>query len=541
MNEKNDTNFHASEAITTLPSHKKAGKPTLLIGVAALCAIAAVAVAVKMTSTRDPKATVEAAFTATAAQQQAVVKKLYQKVPAAKRLFESGSGVAQTTDFDFTIKSIEDNPYAPFANVILKDAGIRGSFASDPAQKTTALNASVYLKDAPMLEARAFISPEFIAAGVPTFSNTIVSLNPTSFARDYAGSALNTVHPLDAPTLELMQGLITGEIEYINAIGSISSEKLQADMLPILKGALTNATYTYDKQSKKYVVKIPSADLKTAILDYYRYIYFESELGVAIEKMLSPIASVTTPGQSYEDMMNAALASIEESLPEMDATLALDIKNGLINTANLTCIPVAADAASSDAASTTEELSLAQSTLTSLSLDCSFGEAANAAKLVLTTDDATSMTVDVSGALENDAYALDMTAVVNSEYATLSMPLTMRIAADGAYACTADITMDMDGQPVKAGVAFNGTAMLENDVFSLKLPDSRIYGSATNTATGTLIFDLDCQSTPLTQALTPSESTSLFALNAQQLGQLSNEYSVGYESLVGQLFSLLMG
>lgn len=540
MNEMNDTYSSTAEAIGVLPP-KKPGRSKLLIGVAALCAVAAVAVAVKMTSARDPKATVEAAFTATAAQQKAAVEKIYQKIPAAKRLFENGGGAARTTDFDFTVKSIEDNPYAPFANVILKDAGIRGSFASDPAQKTAALNASVYLKDAPMLEARAFMSPELIAAGVPTFSNTIVSFNPTSFAQDYAGSALGAVYPLDTPTLELAQGLIIGEMEYINAIGSISSEKLQADMLPILKGALTNAAYTYDKQSKKYVVEIPNDDLKAAILNYYRYIYFESELGAAIEKMMGPIASATTPGQSYEDMMNAALAGIEESLPEMDAVLALDIQNGLIKTANLTCTPVAADAASSDAASTPEELLPAQSTLTSLILDFSFGETANTAKLVLTTDDATSMTVDVSGALENDAYTLDMTAAVDSDYTTLNMPLTMHIAADGAYACTADITVDMGGQPMQAGVAFNGTAVLENDTLTLQLPDSRIYGSATNTATGTLIFDLDCTSAPLTEALTPFESTPLFALNAQQLGQLGNEYSVGYENLVGQLFSLLMG
>lgn len=541
MNEMNDNTYsNTAEAIGVLPP-KKPGRLKLLIGIAALCAVAVVAVAVKTISTRDPKATVEAAFTATAAQQKAATEKIYQKIPTAKHLFESEGGVARTTDFNFTIKSIEDNPYAPFANVILKDAGIRGSIASDPAQKTAALNASVYLKDAPMLEAYAFMSSELIAAGVPTFSDTVVSLNPTSFARDYAGSALGTVYPLDAPTLELAQGLIIGEMEYINAIGSISSEKLQADMLPILKSALTNATYTYDKQSKKYVVKIPNDDLKAAILDYYRYIYFDSELGAAIEKMMSPIASATAPGQSYEDMINAALSSIEEGLPEMDAVLALDIKNGLIKTANLTCTPVAADAASSDAASTPEELLPAQSTLTSLILDCSFGETANTAKLVLTTDDATSMTVDVSGLLENDAYTLNMTAAVDSDYTTLNMPLTMRIAADGAYAFSTDITMDMGGQPVQAGVAFDGTAVLENDVLTLQLPNSRVYGSATNTATGTLIFDLDCTSAPLTEALTPSESTPLFTLNPQQLGQLGNEYSVGYESLVGQLFSLLMG
>lgn len=536
MNEMNDANFNASEAIATLPP-KKAGNFKLLIGVAAVCAVAVVAVAVKMSSARDPKAAVEAAFTATAAQQQAAVEKIYQKVPAAKLLFEGRGGAAETTDFNVTVKSIEDNPYAPFANVILKDAGIRGSFGSDPAQKTAALNASVYLKGGPILEAHTFISPEFVVAGVPTFSQTAVSLNPASFAQDYAGSALNAVYPLDTPTLDMMQGIISGQIEYINAISSISSEKLRADILPILKGALANATYTYDQQSKKYVVNIPSADLKNAILGYYRYIYFESEFGTAIESMLGPVTFAATSGQSYEDTINDAIAEIERSLPDMDAVLTLDIKNGLIKTANLTCTPLAL----SDAASAPDTASPTEGAITSLIFDCSFGDASNTAKLALTIDDATSMTFDAVGALSSDAYTLDMTMAVDSEHAALNMPLNMRVAADGAYACTADITMDMGSQPVKAGFAFNGTAVLENDVLTLNLPDSRIYGSASATAAGTLIFDLDCTNAPLTEALTPPESTPLFALNAQQLQQLGNEYSVGYESLVGQLFSLLMG
>lgn len=538
MNENNEANFNATEAVATLPPpgpQKKAGNSKLLIGAAAVCAIAAVAAIIKFSATPDPKATVEAAFTATAAQQQATVDKIYQKVPAAKLMFEGRDG-ALATDFDFKVKSIEDNPYATFANVILKDAGIRGSISSDPAQKTSALNASVYLKDSPMIEARAFMSPELVVAGVPTFSQTTVSINPATFAQDYAGSALNAVNPMDAQSLDMMQGLITGEIEYINAVSSISSEKLLADIMPIFKGALTNATYTYDKQSKKYVVDIPGEDLKNTVLAYYRYIYFESEFGEAMEKMMTSTAAASSD-LAYEDMMNEVITSLEESLPDMDAKLTLDIKNGLIKSANLACTPVA----SADSSSSPESADSPEATVSSLVFDCSFDEAANTAKLVITTDDAMSMTVDATAAFSNDAYALEMNVGVDSGYITFSMPLNMSVAADGAYRCAADMNIDAGGQPIKAGFAFNGTAVLENDVLTLSLPDSRVYGSASNTAAGTLVFDLDCSNAPLAEALAVPENTSLFALDAQQLEQLSNEYSVGYESLVGQLYSLLMG
>lgn len=236
MNENNEANFD-SAAVTTLPPpvpQNKAGKSKRLIGVAAVCAIAAVAAVVKFSSTPDPKATVEAAFTATAKQQQAVTDKIYQKVPAAKLMFEGREG-ATTSDFDFKVKSIEDNPYAAFANVIFQDAGIRGKFNNDPAQKTSAFNTSVYLKDAPMIDVSAFMSPELVVASVPTFSQTNVSMNPTTFAKDYAGSALNAVYPVGASSLEMMQGVITGQIDYINAVSSISSEKMLATLCPSLK------------------------------------------------------------------------------------------------------------------------------------------------------------------------------------------------------------------------------------------------------------------------------------------------------------------
>ncbi len=538
MNENNEANFNSAEAVATMPPpapQNKPGKTKLFIGVAAVCAIAAVAAVVKFSSTPDPKATVEAAFTATAKQQQAITEKVYQQIPAAKLMFEGREG-AVTSDFDLTIKSVEDNPYAAFANVILQDAGIRGKFSHDPAQKTSAFNSSVYLKDAPMIDVSAFMSPDLVVASVPTFSETSVSINPTTFAQDYAGSALNAIYPMDAQSLDMMQGVISGEIEYINAVSSISSEKMLADIMPIFKGALTNATYTYDKQSKKYVVDIPGEDLKTAVVNYYRYIYFDSELGMAMEKMMTSVAAAD-PEMTYEDIMNETISSIEESLPDMDAKLALDIKNGLIKSANLVCSPVAP----TESSSSSESVDLPEITVSSLVLDCTFDDVVNTAKLVITTEDAISMTVDATATLSNDTYALDMAVGVDSSSIKFNMPLNISIAAGGAYNCTADMNIDAGGEPIGAGFAFNGTAAVENDALTVSLPESRIYVSATDTATGTLVFDLDYANAPLTETLTAPDSTSLFALDAQQLEQLSNEYSVGYESLVGQLYSLLMG
>lgn len=544
MNENNEANLNAAQTVATLPPapNKKTGKSKLLIGVAAVCALAAVVVAVKIASTPDPKETVEAAFTATAKQQQAVTQKIYENVPAAKLLFEGRDGAA-SSDFALTVKSIEDNPYASLANAILQDAVISGNISNDPENKATALDASFALQGAEMLSAHAFVSPELVSVGVPTFTQTTVSFNPDAFAQDYTGSALNTIYPMDAESLGIMQGIISGEIEYINALSSVSSEQLLADIIPIFKGALTNATYTYDRQSKKYVVNIPGEDLKDAILSYYRYIYFESQFGTAMEKMMSAAASASTD-QTYEDIMNETLTGIEESLPNMDAALTLDIKNGLIKNANLTCTPVVAETSSSAAetsSSEPEDVAPTATTLSSFVLDCGFDEAANTAKLVLTTDDATSVTVDATANLSDNAYAMDMAVAIESSEITFNMPLNFDIESDGTYSCTADMAFAMYGTPINAGFAFDGTAALENDVLTISLPGSRIYASTPSAgAIGTLVFDYDSTNTPLTETLNAPESTPLFSMDAQQFQQLSDSYSVGYESLVGQLLSLLM-
>ncbi len=528
MNEMNERYSSPSEAIGTLPP-RKTGNRGLLIGTAVLCVLAVVAVAVKLRSAPNPKTAVEAAFTATAAQQKAAVAQLYEKIPAARLLFE-GRDAAETTDFVFTVTAVEENPYAVFANVILKDAVIHGSAESHPESGSLALETSVVLQDAQLINTQLFVSPELVAVGIPTFGQT-VSFNPATFVQDYQVSALNALNPLDAQSLEMMQGVITGQMAYYNALSTLSTEQLQADLLPILKRALNNATYTYDNQSQKYVVNIPAADLKNTIADFYRYIYFESEIGHAMAGMISPLAAAE-PGQSYERLMEEAIAEIERSLPEQDAVLTLDIKNGLIKTAQLSCEPPA------DGASPTPEA--AANAITALTFDCSFDKDAETARLVLFTADGAGMTVDASGVFKDDAYTLDMTMALDSEYTAMTLPMTMRVAADGSYSAAADLTMDMGGDPVKLNLSFDGTALLEQDVLTLSLPDSRVYLSASNTATGALVFDLDYRSAPLTGVPTPPESTPLFSMDAGQLERLGAEYSVGYENLVGRLFSLLM-
>lgn len=545
MNENNELNQSASlsdaAAAIELQAPKKSGPSKMLIGIVAVCVIAAVAVGIKLTSGQsDPKTVVEAAFTATANEQMAFAEEIYNKVPAAKPIFEGRNG-ALTTDFDFTIKSVEDVPYSTIASAILADAGIRGTVSCDPDNKTAALNGSVYLKDSQLIDGTLFISPEMVSGGVPSFSNTIVSVNPTTFADDYQNSVLNAISPMDSDELEFVQESISSNFDYISSMNSFSTEKMLNDLKPILKSSIANATYEYDKQNKNYVVNIPGADVKTAIMDYYRYIYFDSEIGTALEKVMTPTLEGISD-MTYDEMMTETIDEIGESLPNMDAVMTLTIDKGVIKTAHVVCTPVAP---ASDSSSEAPDEFASEAAINNITIDCTFDKNSNTVKAIADitdeTGEAMSISIDAIGKLENNVYSTDMNLALDSDTITLKMPLNFSIAADGAYICGLNMDINSFGETVNAGFNFNGTATFENDVLAISLPASSVNYSTPNDGSGKLVFDINCTSSPLIEKIAaPAEHTALLTMDEQQLAQLSNEYSVGYENLVGELYSLLM-
>ena len=176
------------------PLPKKPGRRLLFAGVAAVCIVAA-AVGIKLAASKSPKAVVETAIAKTFAAQKAANQKYYNKIPALRPIFE-GRRDAHLTEFDLTVKAIEDTPYATLASIILKDAGIRGQISNNPADNTTAFEGSVYLRDATLAAINLYTSPEIVAGNLPTFSDTVVAFNPNTLTQDYPSSALNSRMPL---------------------------------------------------------------------------------------------------------------------------------------------------------------------------------------------------------------------------------------------------------------------------------------------------------------------------------------------------------
>ncbi|MEG1773902.1 MAG: hypothetical protein RR320_03500, partial [Oscillospiraceae bacterium] len=167
---------------------------------------------------------------------------------------------------------------------------------------------------------------------------------PQTLIEDYKASPYYDPADQAEQSLALMQQAIGGYGEYMKALGSLSHEALLADVGGIFKDVLTNAVYEKGEKSAEgfatYRVTIPGADAKTAVIAYYRYIYFDSELGTAMKNMMEPFLAADG-STSYEDTMNELISTLETSCPELPCVLTLSInKQKVIQTLSLVSTPV---------------------------------------------------------------------------------------------------------------------------------------------------------------------------------------------------------
>ena len=526
-------------AVEAAPAPKKKGiRPTAIITAILACLVVAGGLfAVKTFLAPKPDVIVKQAFAATVADQEKLTEEIYQAIPAAKKIFEPSQAQPTKSDFDFTLKSIEGIDYAALVSAVIADSGICGSSLIDPNEGVSAVNFTVDLKDKPLIEADMYLSTDLMTVSVPTFSDTVLSVAPKSLAADYKNSIFNQMAPMGDEELQMMQDLIIGEIDYIKTLNNISYEKLTKDITAIFAKALTNATYSYDKNTKLYVVNIPGEDVKAAVCEYYRYLYLDSEISSAMERMLSPILDAAGEDVGdYDSTMNEMIAEIEGTIPALETVINLEIEKNPIKKANIVATPAAAEG---------EAVTITSPIVCDVIIDgkncdmsMSFDMSSDDAELDM------KMLVKASGKFENDAYTITCDVDVNSADAKVKIPVVISIAANGDYNITAGFDTTALEDNVKLDFTSNGKITFENDVLSLELPASRIdyaiSGETANTS-GALVFDYSQTNAPLSDKIAAPEGTvAVFSLTESELQNLINEYTAGAQGLAGQLMSALM-
>lgn len=524
-----------AEADKTPTPKKKLPVAAVITTVLACLVVVGGLFAVKNYLAPKPELIVRQALAATVSQQQKLKDDIYEAIPTAKRLFEPSEPAPSETSFDLTLRSIEGIDYEQLVSAMIADSGISGTVLTDCDSGSSIADITVSLKRKPLINAQLYISPELVTAAVPTFSDTILSIAPKSLAADYKSSIFQKASPMGDDELEMMQQLLVGELEYIKAIGGISYQKLIADITEIIKKPLETAVYSYDKKSGSYLVTLDGDAVKNAVCEYYRYLYVDSEIAPAMERLLMPLLTVSGIADGdYSSSINGLLNDIEGNIPPMETVITLDIDKGVIKKANITASP--ADEGGDIAVFTAPFV--ADITLTEngcgINMMFDMNDPANGSEM--------EMNVNADCVFSDGVYTISVKADAKSADSDVTVPLVITAAADGSYGITFGIDTTALNDNVKLDFSTNGSAALEEEFFTVELPSSRIeYAISGESANinGALVFDYRQSVSPLSEPLTaPDEHISVFSLNEQSLQGLIDEYTAGAKSLVGKLMSI---
>lgn len=527
----------AGAAVTAPSPRKKFPTAAVVSAVLACAAVVGGLFAAKSFFAPKPEKIVLEAFEATVAQQQNLTDEIYETIPAAKRLLKPSEAAPSETAFDLTLRSVEGIDYAQLVSAMIADSGISGTVLTDPDSGSSLADITVALKRKPLINAQLYLSPELVTAAVPTFSDKIISAAPQNFAADYKNSIFNKTTPMSDDELKMMQQLITGELEYIKALGSISYQKLVDDITAIIKKPLETAVFGYDKANGRYIVTLDGEAVKSAVCEYYRYLYIDSDIAPAMEKLLMPLFTASQMAkEDYNSTMDGILAELQENIPPLETAISLEIDKGLIKTANIVAAP-------------TEQIDGNSVFNSPFTADIVFNENNSSVNMVFNINnpvDGTEMkmTVNADGLFADNLYTLNVKVDAESDGSVVTVPLVITIAAEEDYSIDFGFDTTMSDRNVKVDFSADGTASLEEDFFTVELPSSRIYYavSADNLNTsGALVFDYRQSNTPLTERIAPPENhLSIFSFNEQTLQQLIDEYSAGAQSLAGKLMSAFM-
>lgn len=500
-------------------------------------------------SSGDPKAAVDKAFKATGKAMQARADQIMEEVPGMG-MMSNFEPKASKTAYDLQLVGIEADVAGSkediaLINSLLAGAGIRGGIVSDPENSITELSGSLHLGDMDLVELYGYISPDLLAFNIPTFSDTVLSINPQTFAQDYKNSPLNDGDASDEE-LQEMQDLLLSELGMSGAFYGLDYKQMQADMYAIAGKALDNAAYEKGEKVdglRQYVIKVPGKDVKTFFIELLNYIYVDSALGQMYSGMLATGLDGT---DSFADMFTKELIEpLQAGMPEMDTTITIGVgAKNQIQTMHFEMTPPSEPIDGVTIESLTADFNIAES-----------GDETITAQAVLSQDGETmTIAMDVSDSYQNGVYDVDFTMNMDAEKA----PGSMGDAANEALAVNmvVGMTADKDGKfdmnihlgvptDVLTGefaydIGGSGTITTDGGKTTYDFPTLSASVTAAGEKMG-ITFSLKADSEPLEGPYEFSGvHTSLFGMTTEELDAEAQKYTDGLNAMLGKLLPLIM-
>ncbi len=514
------------------PAPKKSGLGKIVITAALACAVVAGGLfAAKAFLKPAPEKVIKAAVAATYSQQQKFEEKIYSEIPAAKPLFGGEQSDGSEGSFSLTLNSIGGIDYAQLISAMFSGLTISGESVSSQDPQAADIDLAVSHKNQHLISASIFLSPELALINVPELSQKSLSVNPQSLAEDYKNSIFYEPSSISEQQLRSLQDSLTSALDNTQGFSPESIKKMENDMAAIMKKAVINAQYSYDDQSKLYAVTIPGADVKSTVIELCRYIYADSDMAEFIKRSIGQALTVNGKYDSYSDAVDGMLSELESELPELPATVELDIDKNLIRSANIIITPAAS--ASPDKAS-----------FENITIALNFSENAVTAQISSTiTEDGQQLAIfsTARSSLENGVYSVSFIIDIFDEDISISIPFDCSLAASGDFNYKMSFAGSDNDNSINAAFIADGTAVLEDGILSCDLPLCSFDITSDDTALK-IEFSASTKSGPLTAVpAVPAKHIPVFSMTEQDVDLLFEDIKAGGQALIGKLYDIFAG
>lgn len=519
-------------AVAQSPIPQNSKKPLMIVVALLVVALLAVAgIILLITGQKKPREVVEEAFAATMAQQEIVNRQIFAQYPVLDPNLQATLGDVLQSDFALTLQKLDGMPNAALLQAMLSGSGISGHAVVDMNTLANQLDLQISLKGKQLLEGSVFLSPEQMAFSVPELSQTHLSVPLDTIAQDYRNSAFyDPENPYMELMLEQLAASIQGQLEYVRAISTLSVEQLTEDTKNLFVPVLQQAEYSFDKTDKTYVVTLQGEAVRQAALDFYAYIYRDSQIADAMRSMMDPMITQLEEYEDYDAFVDDLLDELATQIPQLDTVIKLHIEKDLIAAADFLITPIPT------AEQQEQEILLIEPITANLQLSADGRNATIFCDVPMADNGALQLTCDTAYTDAQYVTTVDMRMDVQGQ--TMALPLTLTFTPDGGVKL--DCTVEM-ADMFNFSMTADGSTLLEGTTLKNDYPNTTFSAMLDGTLYGVTVDYSDTTSPAEHPPVLQLPVTSLFSMSQAELTALMTEAQENYQGLMGRIFSSLLG
>lgn len=530
-----DTDY--SSAYSAIEGGPKKKSPVPLIAALAVVVVAVAGLAWAFLRPSDPKSAVESAWKASEAQWQKDADTLKKEIPLIEKLYQAGGQQASTQNYELNFESISGFEGAAMYSSLLGGSGIHGTMTTDPERMVAELTAALQVSGSDLIDGYVYTSPDLFAFGIPSFSDTMLSINPKTAVEDLRDNSYLQQLGITEQDLQELCDSLNMEFESGAAANGFAfdQEKLTADMKALFQPVMETAAFESAGKIDgltSYTVTLEGGAVRQSVLDLVRYVYFDSDLSAIYRSAFTPMLEQL--GTTYDDFVNnTMLLELEKGLPEIPVVMTVSVDGKIIRKVHLVGTP--------------GQPALEEVTFGEIVMDFAYPapneQTMNLAMSVSDGGEAIDIVMDMNSAYQDNVYGVDLNMVMSGKAVTLTVNENVLYGADGTIGLDMGVDVSEDGNNViQLSFDADGTLTTEGETDTYDFPSVQMGLQLEDGPEYSLVLSGAFDSTPLEDGYTfTGEHTPVASMTESDWAQLSSEYEAGLQGLVMKAYSLLMG